>query len=102
VGVDSGVAVTFGAGVGVGGSGVKVAVGNGVTAGAGVGVSLTTASTVASISGNDSVSPPQLTNSITAEVRRSSRMPLSFMPLYYPKSLLNGSATVILPLITGE
>jgi hypothetical protein len=63
-------------GVAVGGTRVKVAVGNGVAAGTGVGVSLTTASTVASISGDISVFPLQLTNSITAEARRSSNMNL--------------------------
>ena len=40
------------------------------------------------------VSSPQPTNSISAAVRRSSGMILSFMGLYYPKSLLNGSAEV--------
>jgi hypothetical protein len=36
--------------------------------------------------------PPQPTNSINAVARRSSGMSLSFMPPYYTKRLLNGSA----------
>ena len=93
-------AVYVGIGVDVGagawGIGILVGVGTGVGVDVAVGTAVNTALTLASTvaSASDSLIPPQPTNSISAVVRRSSRMTLSFMLPYYPKRLLNGSDEV--------
>jgi hypothetical protein len=86
------------------GVGVAVGMGVGVAVGGDVGVAVTTTSFSTTLGvgvgsrvavgiGGSSL-PPQPTNSTSAVVRRSNGMTLSFMPLYYPKRLLSGSAEV--------
>jgi hypothetical protein len=81
-----------GTGVAVGTGGVGMDVGTGVHVGSGVHVGTSVGSGIGALS----LPPPQATSSnISVAGTRSSRMTLSFMWLYYPKSLLNGSAEAI-------